>query len=126
MKFIAISRVKNEVDIIEAFVRYHARYFDKLIILDDGSTDGTVDVLKSLRAAGLPLVLLQEAAVGYVQSDYMTKLLHMAVSQLGADWVAPLDADEFLELKGGMTLVEILARQKTSLIRLLWNNFVWK
>src|SRR4029079_14091757 len=120
MTFIAISRVKNEFDIIEAFVRYHARYFDKLIILDDGSTDGTIDILKSLRAAGLPLVLLQEPAVGYAQSDYMTKLLRMAVSQFGADWVAPLDADEFLELHAGMTLVEILARQESSLITLPW------
>jgi hypothetical protein len=126
MKLIAVSRVKNEIDIIEPFVRYHARYFDKLIILDDGSTDGTIDILKSLRAAGLPLVLLQESAVGYAQSDYMTKLLRMAVSQFGADWVAPLDADEFLELHCGMTLVEILARQESSLITLPWSNFVWK
>jgi glycosyl transferase family 2 len=126
MKLIAVSRVKNEIDIIEAFVRHHAGYFDKLIILDDGSTDGTLDVLKSLRAAGLPLVLLREPAVGYEQSDYMTKLLRMAVSQFGADWVAPLDADEFLELQGGMTLVEILARQELSLLTLPWSNFVWK
>jgi hypothetical protein len=126
MKLVAVSRVKNEVDIIESFVRHNAGYFDKLIILDDGSTDGTVDVLKSLRAAGLPLVLLQEGAVGYEQSYYMTKLLRLAVSQFGADWVAPLDADEFLELQGLMTLDELLARQEPSLITLAWSNFVWK
>jgi Glycosyl transferase family 2 len=126
MKLVAVSQVKNEVDIVEAFVRHHAGYFDKLIILDDGSTDGTVDVLKSLRAAGFPLVLLQEAALGYEQSYYMTKLLRMAVSHFGADWVAPLDADEFLELQGGKALVEILARQEPSLIALAWSNFVWK
>src|ERR1700692_1620247 len=107
MKLVAVSRVKNEVDIIEAFVRHNAGYFDKHIILDDGSTDGTVDVLKSLRAAGLPLVLLQEGTVGYEQSYYMTKLLRLAVFQFGADWVAALDADEFLELQGIMTLDEL-------------------
>ena len=57
MKSIAISRVRNEFDIIEAFVRHHAHHFEKLIILDDGSTDGTYEVLLSLQTAGLPLVL---------------------------------------------------------------------
>jgi hypothetical protein len=90
MKLVAVTRVKNEIDIIEAFVRHHIRYFDKLIILDDGSDD-TYNVLKSLRAAGLPLVLLRDPVVGYEQSRYMTLLLRMAVYQFGADWVAPID-----------------------------------
>ena len=126
MKLIAVSRVKNEIDIIETFVRHHIQYFDKLIILDDGSADDTYDVLKSLRAAGLPLVLLREPVVGYEQSRYMTLLLRMAVYQFGADWVAPLDADEFLEVPGEMTLAEILASQEPSLIALPWSNFIWK
>jgi hypothetical protein len=126
MKLIAVCRVKNEIDIIEAFVRHHAQYFDKLIIMDDGSADKTYDALKSLRAAGLPLVLLQAPVVGYEQSYYMTLLLRMAVYQFGADWVAPLDADEFVEVKGEMTLAEIVAAQEPSLIALPWNNFIWR
>jgi glycosyltransferase involved in cell wall biosynthesis len=52
MTLIAITRMKNELDIIEAFVRHHAHSFDKLIVLDDGSTDGTLDILKALQAEG--------------------------------------------------------------------------
>jgi hypothetical protein len=125
MKLIAVSRVKNEIDIIEAFVRHHARHFDKLIILDDASTDGTYDVLRSLRDAGLPLVLLREASVGYEQSRYMTRLLHIAMQQFGADWVAPLDADEFVEPPEGTTLAGFLAARDGVPVALRWSNVVW-
>src|SRR5262249_25267225 len=75
MKLIAISRVKNEADIIEAFVRHHAQHFDTLIVLDDGSTDSTYGILQSLLAEGIPLTLLREASVGNEQARYMTRLL---------------------------------------------------
>jgi len=48
MKLIAIGRVKDELDIIEPFVRHHAHYFDTHIVLDDGSSDGTYEVLQEL------------------------------------------------------------------------------
>jgi hypothetical protein len=40
MKLVAIARVKNELDIVEAFVSHHAQHFNKIILLDDGSSDG--------------------------------------------------------------------------------------
>jgi len=125
MKLVAITRVKNEVDIIEAFVRHHCEHFNKLIVLDDGSSDGTYEVVRSLQAAGAPVVLLREPAVGYEQSRYMTLLLRMAVDQFGADWVAPLDADEFIEPQGELTLGEALAGREPALLAVQWSNFVW-
>lgn len=41
MNLVAIRRVKNERDIVEAFVRRYAAHFDALLVLDDGSSDGT-------------------------------------------------------------------------------------
>src|SRR4051812_36830325 len=108
-KLVAISRVRNEVDIVEAFVRHHAFYFDKLLVLDDGSTDGTYEVLVRLRSQGLPLVVIRERSIGYEQRRYMSKLLHIAVDQFGADWIAPIDADEFIEPAEGLTLSDALA-----------------
>jgi hypothetical protein len=125
MKLVAVCRVRNEVDIVEAFVRHHCAYFHKLIILDDGSTDQTLQVLRALQADGLPLVVLSEQAVAYEQSRYMTLLMRLAVDQFGADWVAPLDADEFIEPPEGLTLAEVLAGREPQLYSLSWNNFVW-
>src|SRR3982074_612552 len=107
MNLVAVSRVKNEIDIIEAFVRHHARHFDR-IVLDDGSTDGTYEALQTLQEAGLPVVPLREPSVGYEQNLYMTRLLRMAFDQFGADSVAPLDADVFVEPAPGASLAHML------------------
>jgi glycosyltransferase involved in cell wall biosynthesis len=123
MKLVAISRVRNEADIIEAFVRHHASYFDKHIILDDGSCDGTYEALQSLQAEGLPLVVTQAATLGYEQARYMSQLLHVAIDEFGADWVAPLDADEFIEPASGQTLSGVLNGHKESPLSIAWHNF---
>jgi hypothetical protein len=126
MKLVAISRVRNEADIIEAFVRHHAAHFHKLIVLDDGSSDGTLQMLHALQAAGLPLVVLQEESVTYDQRRYMTRLLHLAVEKFGAEWVAALDADEFIEPQNGMSLAQILAGREPDSLAMAWDNFLWR
>jgi hypothetical protein len=126
MNLVAISWVKNEVDIIEAFIRHHSHYFNKHIVIDDGSSDGTYEVLRSLEAAGLPLVLTREPSVGYQQSRSMTRLLHMAVDHFHADWIMPLDADEFVEPEEGATLAQTLQSRPPELLTVSWDNFVWR
>jgi hypothetical protein len=126
MNLVAITRVKNEIDIIEAFVRHHSIHFDKLIISDDGSTDGTYEALLALQASGLPLVLLQEPTIGYEQARQVTRLLHLAVNDFGADWIMPLDADEFVETKEGTTPRQLLQLRPAELAKVAWHTFVWR
>lgn len=124
MRLVAVSRVRNEADIIEAFVRHHARYFDWLVIHDDGSTDGTLEMLRALQVEGLPLEVLREPVVGYEQSRSMTRLLQIGADRL-ADWVVPLDADEFVEPADASTLAEILGAREPQLFTISWANFAW-
>lgn len=124
MKLVAISRVKDELDIIEPFVRHHAHTFDTHIVLDDGSSDGTYETLQELKRAGLPLVVIRQPSVGYRQRQFMTALLRLAADEFGADWIVPLDADEFLETADGTGLAELLRPRGRQLLTIPWNNFV--
>lgn len=92
---IAISMVKNEMDVIESFVRHTLSFADELIICDHQSSDQTRQILEQLQAEGLPLTIETELRPAHLQSEVMTRLLQEAAVR-GADFVLPLDADEFL------------------------------
>src|SRR6516165_503861 len=96
MRLVAITRVLNEADIIESFVRHTARFTVHHILMDNGSSDGTVEILSSLADEGLPLSLYQSRAVTFNESDSLTQLYQFAVSHR-PNWVLCLDADEFID-----------------------------
>lgn len=95
-KIAAISMVRNEADIIEAFVRHTLSFADHLFIFDHNSTDNTRKILTALIDEGLPLSLEKlPVPIGYEQSKITTMLMTIAFQQ-GYTLVIPLDADEFL------------------------------
>lgn len=95
-RLVTVTRVRNEDDIIEAFVRHHCKLVDHCILLDDGSTDRTPDILQALRAEGLPLSVYRACSATFVESAHNTFLLRRAAA-LGADWVLCVDSDEFID-----------------------------
>jgi len=125
-RFISVTRTGNETDIIEPFVRHHAALFDLMLVIDDDSTDGTWAILERLRDEGLPLLLFRAQETGWPQTEFTTILMHMAFDQHGADWVAPLDADEFIEPPAGAGLADILPPTADLLAQIRWNNFAWR
>lgn len=89
----AIAMVKNEVDLIEPVLRHLAgQDLDQILVLDNGSTDGTRELLAEL-ARELPLAVGDDGEPGYFQAHKMTALAGVA-RRHGADWVVPFDADE--------------------------------
>ncbi len=95
-----VSCVKNEGDVIEAFVRHNLALLDRLILIDHGSTDNTADILRALVAEGLPVRVHRDDSIGKHQAVKMTRLMREAAAD-GADWIILLDADEFLSCPPG-------------------------
>lgn len=98
----AVTMVKDEADIIEASVRHMAAQVDLVIVADNGSTDGTREILE-----GLPVSLLNDPDPAYYQAAKMTALAHRA-RKAGATWVVPFDADEVWLPREAETIAEQL------------------
>jgi len=96
--YAGIARVKNEADILEPFVRHHARLLDRLIVIDNGSSDASVAILEHLAGEGLPLTILTDDVIAYHQSEVMTYYSRAAFAQFGCDRLFLLDADEFIRV----------------------------
>lgn len=96
MKITVITMVKNEEDILEAFVRHTLHYADHLLVLENGSIDSTPQILQRLHSEGLPLEIKSDTTFRYNQSEKTTQLYQQAITKR-PDFVIPLDADEFIQ-----------------------------
>ena len=96
MKIVSITMLKNEEDIVESFIRYNLNILDEMIILDNFSTDNTLNILKSLKREGLPIHIIKDEDESFNQDIKLTKILYQAFDDFNADIVCVLDADEFI------------------------------
>ncbi|HWT15174.1 MAG TPA: glycosyltransferase family 2 protein [Patescibacteria group bacterium] len=125
MKLVGVAMVKNEADIIEAFVRHNLGLLDRLLIIDHQSSDATVAILDALRAEGLPIDLMRDTAIAFRQGDRIGELARQAFNRHQADHVFALDADEFIVAPSR----DILASRLDGIAggghaSLPWRNFV--
>ena len=85
---------RDEADILESMLRFHlAQGVDRIIATDNGSVDGSLEILQRFERRG-QLTLLQEAEQTHDQAVWVTRMARMAAA-MGADWVINSDADEF-------------------------------
>jgi Glycosyl transferase family 2 len=120
-----LARVKNEADIVEAFVRHHAALLDHLVVVDNASSDGTREILAALQAERLPLTVLDDATFVYRQAEITTYLARAAFAHLGCARLFLLDADEFLAVPDRRALDAALAAIPAETHALLpWRTYV--
>ena len=101
--------VKDEIDLIEANIRVHSALgVDCFVVLDNGSSDGTLEVLKQL-AQEFELHVIDRPVVDYRQSDWRTEMALIARNVMSADWIISNDADEFW-MPQGASLKEGLSK----------------
>jgi glycosyltransferase involved in cell wall biosynthesis len=117
-----VSMVKNEADIIEDTVRnLFSQGVEQLIVADNGSTDGTLELLQRL-AAELPVHVVIDPIVPRWQGEKMTHLARAAVRN-GASWIIPFDADELWRGTGGRTVAEVLHMTTANISVASWWDF---
>lgn len=108
MRVVGVSRVLDEADIIEPFIRHHAALLDLHIVLDNGSSDRTLEILLALHGEGVALQVYQTQSPIFLEQAYNTGLYRLALGE-GADWVMFLDADELLGVRGAARPHDVLA-----------------
>ena len=113
------------MDIIESFVRYNTNIFDGMIILDNGSADDTVKILKLLKSEGLPLFIFEDQNSEFNQAVKINQLLLKAVNEFNADVIVPLDADEFVISSNKGNPREILEKiEQDSFYHVKWKTYM--
>lgn len=93
-----ISVVRDEADIIKETLTNMVAQVDALIVADNGSVDGTRDILSQFE--GPNFTVLDDTDPAHYQSRKMSALAAQAAER-GATWVVPFDADEIWRSKEG-------------------------
>lgn len=87
--------VKDEVDIIEKNIKYHlSQGVDIIVVMDNGSTDGTIKILEKYKRLGKVDYFVNKQT-GFLQDKWVSKLIDTAIKKYKADFVINSDADEF-------------------------------
>ncbi|HTS21155.1 MAG TPA: glycosyltransferase family 2 protein [Casimicrobiaceae bacterium] len=109
MRLFGVSMVRNEADIIEASLRHNLGVLDGIAVVDHGSRDRTPEILDRLCGEGLALRVLHDGGAGFFQAEWLTRLAREAFSREQADFIFPIDADEFLKVPSRAALERELA-----------------
>lgn len=96
-KFVGLSMVRNESDIIETFIRHNLTLLDELHIVDHNSSDNTREILTLLKQEGLLIHIYHYNELEYAQERIMNQMMQYILNNdADIDYIFPLDADELI------------------------------
>jgi len=117
MKLVAILRIKDQISTIDECLSKLSSLADEIIIIDNGSTDGTLAVYKKF-----PKISKIFHTEGYDEGRDKIMLLNEA-KKSGADWIVWIDADEIFEDHFTREVVERYMNSKYNRITFRMCNF---
>lgn len=123
MRIMGVLLQRDEIDVVLFNVLHHLNMvgLDRIIVGDNGSSDGSREALLRLQRRNPRLIVLDMPGE-FQQGERVSAMNRMAVD-LGADWVVPLDADEFLPVSR-TELQDLLQGSRDAALRMDIRNFV--
>lgn len=121
-RVVVVAMAKDEADVVEGWVRHHADEVDHILIADNGSTDGTRDILWALMEEGLPLTVVDDPDPAYFQSRKMSGLAARAAAELAASWILPVDLDELWYSRAERIRVALAGLPWSTVQVPIWNH----
>lgn len=109
----------NEADIIESVLRHHLdQGLSHIYVLDGGSTDGTIDIVRSL-----PVELEVQPDSTFCEQAIIDQ---MAARAAEADYIVAFDADEYWVGTDGRTLAQAMdGATEPKLHAPVWHHYDW-
>jgi len=116
--------VRNEVDVIEGNLRFHLDHgVDFIIATDNGSTDGTLEVLEEYARMGV-LHLIHEPSRIFRQQLWVNNMGELACQQYSADMMFHSDADELWHPASGSLKFELAFKRPVDVLSVPVRNML--
>jgi len=123
LKIVGMIPVYNEVDIVGQVIEHLTEQGVNLVMVDNGSTDGSFEVIR--RYLGRGVLSVERLATEKFEMSLLWRRLHKMMLEHEPDWTFRCSADEFLESPyRGLTLakaIQLEAERGHNLIQ--FNNF---
>lgn len=98
---------KNEQDVIQACLR-SVDFCEDIVVVDSGSTDGTLQIINALQAEGMPIRIFHEEWRGFGGQK------QFALEQCNQPWCLSLDSDERVSPKLRVALPDLIAASEVN------------
>jgi glycosyltransferase involved in cell wall biosynthesis len=103
MKIIGITRIRNESHIIADTLRHVSRFIDEIIVLDDCSTDNTIEICRSFPKVKAIIHTPNWTGNPYERArleGLQRQTVYNIAVERSPDWIYCFDADEFADFNG--------------------------
>jgi glycosyltransferase involved in cell wall biosynthesis len=112
----ALCLIKNEDDIISQTLNHALLYCHKIFVIDNGSTDSTWDIVKTLASENQRIVPYTQTFSPYCRGLRKIPFLELCAGIPQDSWWLVLDADEFLAEDPNLVIQQAM-REGANLIR---------